>query len=61
MIYGGCGAGYLVFALPTNWSIENKGVHITIIWSTIITVIGVDCGVQKSEHSVVSTAIPTYT
>jgi fucose permease len=41
LIYGGTSAGYLLFAIPANWCIENKGVHFTIIISSIVTLIGI--------------------
>ena len=41
LIYGGTCIGYLLFAIPTNWCIENKGVHFTVILSSIATITGI--------------------
>ena len=41
LVYAVTAFGYLLLAFPTNWLIENKGVHITIVLSSVITFIGV--------------------
>ena len=41
LVYAVTAAGYLIFAFPTNSLIENKGVHPTIIISSVITIVGV--------------------
>ena len=41
LIYASTAIGYLILAIPTNWFIENKGVRVTIIISSIFNIIGI--------------------
>jgi len=41
LVYASTAAGYLILAIPTNWLLENKGVHLTINISAIFFFVGI--------------------
>ena len=41
LVYASSAAGYLIFAMPSNWCLENYGVHLTIIISSVFTITGI--------------------